>query len=173
MSLTRNIGIACTRLGAVFGCLALLLSGEANAVDGCKVRLCITGNWQNIAVCRPVVEEAMHDVERGRGWPECSEAPGVNLEWTTEATCPVFYSLYNPDSGAWARCQYGAIVRSKINNAPWADMFWVVGTTSTSTRYYPPARAALGANIDPTYDRDFASYVPPPPPAPCIGGDAC
>jgi len=151
-----------------------MFSGQAHAVDGCKVLLCLAGNWSNISVCRPDVEQAMHDVEHGKGWPTCSEAPGMNLEWTTEATCPVFYSSYNPDTGAWASCQYGAIVRVQVNNLPWSDMLWAVGTTSTSTRYYPPARTALGPSIDPRYDLDEAAYVPPPSPIPCTNtGDSC
>ena len=147
---------------------SLFGAAPAHAVDGCKVMLCIAGNWQNIAMCKPIVEDAMHEVEKGHGWPQCSEAPGMNLEWTSEATCPPFYAQYGGDSGGYMSCQYSTIVRSKINGAPWSDTFWAFGTTSTSTRYYQQARDALGTNIDPTYDKDAAAYVPPQPQ--CGGG---
>ena len=71
---------------------AALDPAPAHAVDGCKVMLCITANWKNISQCRPDVEQAIHDVERGRGWPSCNEANGASYQWATEATCPAFYS---------------------------------------------------------------------------------
>ncbi|MEP6874817.1 MAG: hypothetical protein ABI887_10675 [Burkholderiales bacterium] len=52
-------------------CLAAALfsmSATVQAVDGCKVLLCLAGNWKNISQCRPDVEQAMRDVARGRGW---------------------------------------------------------------------------------------------------------
>lgn len=163
----KKVLCASMLMGSLFG------AAPAHAVDGCKVMLCIAGNWQNIAVCRPEVEEAMREVERGHGWPQCSEAPNMGLEWTTEATCPPFYARYGGDSGGYMGCTYGAVVRTKVNGAPWADMFWAPGTTSTSTKYYPPARTALGANTDPRYDTDAAQYVPPTAPPPCNRGDSC
>ena len=155
-------------VGSVFG------ATPAHAVDGCKVMLCITANWKNISQCRPDVEQAIHDVERGHGWPSCNEANGASYQRTSEATCPAFYSLYNLDNGTWASCQYDAILSVRVNNAQWSDMFWTMGGTATSTRYYPPARAALGTTIDPRFDLDAAAWVPPPTaPASCSGGDGC
>ena len=148
-------------------------SAPAHAVDGCKVMLCITADWKNISQCRPDVEQAIHDVERGRGWPSCNEANGASYQWATEATCPAFYSRYNAENGAWASCQYDAILSVKVNNAPWSDMFWAIGGSATSTRYYAPARAALGASIDPRFDLDAAAWVPPPAAPVCSGGDSC
>ena len=57
--------------GAVLG-LSLGLSGPAHAVDGCKLLLCMAGNWKNISQCEPTVRQALRDVARGRGWPTCS-----------------------------------------------------------------------------------------------------
>ena len=57
--------------GLVLG-LGLGLSGHAHAVDGCKLLLCMAGNWQNISQCTPTVRQALRDVARGRGWPTCS-----------------------------------------------------------------------------------------------------
>jgi hypothetical protein len=153
-------------VGAVFG------ATPAHAVDGCKVMLCITSNWKNISQCRRDVEQAIHDAERGRGWPSCNEANGANYQRTSEATCPAFYSSYDPENGMWASCQYDAILSVRVNNAPWSDMFWTLGGTDTSTRYYAPARAALGDTMDPRFDLDAAAWVPPTAPA-CSGGDSC
>jgi hypothetical protein len=154
-------------VGSAFG------SAPAYAVDGCKVMLCITANWKNISQCRPDVEQAIHDVERGRGWPSCNDANGAVYQRATEATCPAFYSRYNPENGAWASCQFDAILSVKVNNVPWSDMFWTIGGTATSTHYYAPARAALGDSIDPRFDLDAAAWVPPPPAPVCNGGDSC
>jgi hypothetical protein len=153
---------------------SILGSPPAHAVDGCRVMLCITANWKNILQCRPDVEQAIHDVERGHGWPTCDDANGANYQRTTEATCPAFYSRYNPDNGAWASCQYDAILSVRVNNMPWSDTFWSMGGTDTSTRYYGPARAALGDSIDPRFDLDSAAWVPPPTAPVCAAsGDSC
>ena len=84
----------------------------------------------------------------------------AHLQWASEATCPPFYSYYNPESGAWSGCRFDGIVSVRVNSAPWSDLFWYSGGGATSTRYYDPARTALGASMDPTYDRDAAAYVP-------------
>ena len=60
------------QLAACFGAvlaLGLKLSGPAHDVDGCKLLLCMAGNWQNISQCTPTVRQALRDVARGRGWP--------------------------------------------------------------------------------------------------------
>ena len=158
---------------AMFSITCALVVPAAHAVDGCKVMLCIAGNWQNIATCKPEVEKAMKKVAQGQGWPQCPAAPNMGLEWTTEATCPPFYAQFGGDSGGYIGCTYDAIVRTKVNGAPWTDMFWAVGTMSTSTKYYPPALNALGGNVDPRYDADAAQYVSPAPPPPCVDGDSC
>ena len=145
--------------------LALLgASSAAHAVDGCKVLLCLAGNWSNISQCRPDVEEAFRQAARGRGWPTCNEGGTANVannQWLSQSACPPMYSRFD-ETGAWAGCTYNGMISVKINGAPWTDVFWSLGG-GTSTRYYPPARAALGDNIDPTYDLDLKAYVPLPP----------
>lgn len=64
------VGLAAP-FGLVLG-LGLGISGPAHAVDGCKLLLCMAGNWQNISQCTPTVRQALRDVARGRGWPTCS-----------------------------------------------------------------------------------------------------
>jgi len=147
-----------------------LTAAHAFAADGCKVLLCLAGNWSSIAQCRPDVEEAIRDVARGRGWPSCSMAGAgnaANLAWSDESVCPAFYSIYDADTGAWKSCAYAAVIHVSVNGAHWLDLYWQPGSATTSTRYFAPARAALAA-LDPRYDLDAASWVPPlvAPPTP-------
>ena len=164
----KKIAYAILMTGALFG------SASANAADGCKVLLCLAGNWSNISQCVPPVREVLRDVARGRPWPSCSMGGASNtaLQWATEATCPPFYSYYDPDRGSWAGCRYDGMISVRVNGSPWSDLFWSTSGDPTSTRYYTQARTALGAAIDPTYDRDAAAYVPPvvPGPGPDGGG---
>lgn len=51
-----------------------LMTPSAYGVDGCKVLLCLAGNWKQIAPCQPEVNQALRDVAKGRGWPSCSMA---------------------------------------------------------------------------------------------------
>lgn len=68
-----------TLLYVLFAVSAALGSPAAHAVDGCKVLLCLAGNWKNISECRPDVEEALHQVERGKGLPSCDMAGAGNM----------------------------------------------------------------------------------------------
>jgi hypothetical protein len=147
-------------------------SPAAYAVDGCKLLLCLAGSWSSISQCRPDVEQAFRDVARGRGWPTCGTggSSSTQMQWATEATCPRFYSYYNADNGGWSGCQYDGVISVRVNNAPWSDVFWSLTSGPTSTRYHDPARAALGAGIDPKYDQDAAAYVPPSIPTTDPGG---
>jgi hypothetical protein len=167
---------------AIFTITCALASPAAHAVDGCKVLLCLAGNWSNISQCRPEVEQAMWDASHGRGWPTCGMSGAgntANFGWLSEANCPEFYRDYGTSGGdsgytVYTGCRgYGALISVHVNNAPWIDLFWSFSGAPSSTRYYSPARAALVGNIDPKYDTDAAAYMPPAPPSPCIGGDSC
>lgn len=162
-----------------FVALLFLGSTQAHAVDGCKVLLCLAGDWSNISECRPVVQEAMRDVARGHGWPTCSMSGAGNsasYRYITPSDCPVFYQQWGLEGDAgnpvYVGCGgYGALIKVQVNGAAWLDMFWSFGGLPSSTRYYPPARAALGANIDPKYDNDAAAYEPPQAPVPDQGSN--
>lgn len=159
-------------LGLLLAPLAMAtFSPAAHAVDGCKVLLCMAGNWSNISECRPDVERALRDAARGRGWPTCGMGgtSSTQMQWASEPTCPPFYSYYNPETGGWAGCQFDGMVSVRINNAPWSDLFWSSGGGATSTRYYDQARSALKTGMDPRYDQDAAAYVPPVDPGPQNG----
>jgi hypothetical protein len=69
----KKLLYAALMLSAMFG------SSAARAVDGCKVLLCLAGNWQNFATCRPDVEAAMREVDEGRGLPSCDESGAGNF----------------------------------------------------------------------------------------------
>ncbi len=154
-------------IAAMLAVATLLTATSAHAVDGCKVLLCLAGNWSNLSQCRPDVEQALRDVARGRGWPTCAMGgtSSANLQWANQANCPPFYSTYDPDTGSWSGCQYDGMVSVRVDGAPWSDLFWSSSGERTSTRYYDQARTALGTSMDPTYDRDAAAYVPLPAPA--------
>lgn len=79
MSFISNFAKACSRSFAAAGVLFFMFSGQAHAVDGCKVLLCLAGNWSNISQCRPDVEEALRQVERGQGLPSCEMAGAGNV----------------------------------------------------------------------------------------------
>ena len=80
------------QLAALSG-LALGLSGPAHAVDGCKLLLCMAGNWKNISQCEPTVRQALRDVARGRGWPTCSMSgsSGTGNQYVAPEQCPEQY----------------------------------------------------------------------------------
>ena len=42
--------------------LGLVLSGPAQAIDGCKLLLCMAGNWQHISQCTGIVREAKEEL---------------------------------------------------------------------------------------------------------------
>ena len=74
------------RLAAPFGLvlgLGLGLSGPAHAVDGCKLLLCMAGNWQNISQCTPTVRQALREQGSSVGWldPAVAEPPDFDENW--------------------------------------------------------------------------------------------
>jgi hypothetical protein len=60
--------------------LLLSLSGfSAHAGDGCKILLCLAGDWQKIAPCEPEVREALRRVALGKPLPVCTMAGAGNF----------------------------------------------------------------------------------------------
>ena len=56
-------------------CAGLLLAAPAaHAIDGCKVLLCLAGNWRSIGACVGEVRQALRDLARGKAWPTCDFA---------------------------------------------------------------------------------------------------
>ena len=73
--------------------LAFGFSAPAHAVDGCKLLLCMAGNWRGIAECVPTVRQALRDVARGRAWPQCAMASGSGSanQYVAPEQCPPQY----------------------------------------------------------------------------------
>jgi len=151
-------------LGAVLAALSFGASAQSN---GCTVLLCLAGNWKNISQCVPPVRDALRDLARGRAFPTCAMSGGpansAAVTWMGPETCPPMYSYYDGDRGTWAGCNYAGAINVRVNGADWAQVFWNFGG-DTSTLYSPDAKRQLGDSIDPTYDRDLAAWLRPPPP---------
>jgi len=157
--------VARGRIAAVL-LVALAAPTAAHAVDGCQVMLCMSGNWKSIPLCVPPVRQVLKDLARGKSFPTCDMGDDGNTtkhQLTTQANCPPMYSLYHPDSGAWAGCQYAGVIAVTVDGAPWADVFWST-QGSTSTRHHAAARAALGAQLDTTYENDLRMWRSQPAP---------
>jgi hypothetical protein len=156
--------------------VSLAVPASAFALDGCKVLLCLAGNWRHIQTCVPPVKQALRDLALGRSYPQCdmnNSGPTGNTNDgiaradsmpTTQATCPPMYSIYSQENSNWIGCAYPGVITVVVDGAPWTDTFWDTAG-KTSTYYYAPARAAL-TTIDPTYDNDLAAYLQSQPPAP-------
>jgi hypothetical protein len=165
------------RYWAVGLAMSVAAAGAAQAADGCTVLLCLAGPWREVSQCVPPVNETLRDLALGKPFPVCDMSGDGNSAgnvWTSQATCPDMYSLYNDVSGDWFRCSYQGLISVTIDGQLWSEMFWDFGG-STSTRYTDYARAQLGAeNIDPTYDNDLAAWEAahqdPPPCVRCDGG---
>ena len=95
------------QLAALCG-LGLGFSGPAQAVDGCKVLLCMAGNWQHISQCEPTVSRALRDVALGRS------LSAIVLSWF------VFFalgmSLYASEKVVFAIADGSAFVTSVPNS---------------------------------------------------------
>ena len=143
--------------------MAFCATAPAFAVDGCRVLLCLAGDWQRIAECRGEVRQALRDVSRGRPWPVCTLAGGpaqsASHEWASAPdNCPPQYTeVHAGEEGTRYSCRAAGVVRVRIDGAPWAQVWWDAAG-GTATDYSPAARARLGAAIDPTFDADLAGW---------------
>jgi hypothetical protein len=144
--------------------LSLLFTTAAHAADGCKFLLCIAGPWSSISECRPTVHEVFHDLARGRGFPTCDmsgEDNSANNAWATEATCPIMYRYYEPESGAYAGCTYPGRISVYVNGSLWSQVYWT-RSGNTSTWYSDAAVQSLNqpgaAALDHTFLNDLTSW---------------
>jgi hypothetical protein len=72
-----------TLISSAMSCLPAL------ADDGCKILLCLAGEWQKIAPCEPAVRAALNRVALGKPLPVCTMAGAGN--YVAEGLNP-----YNP-----------------------------------------------------------------------------
>lgn len=150
-----------------------LMSAPAHAVDGCKIMLCMAGNWRNIAECEPEVRKALKDAARGKTWPQCSMASSNSSGSSPDAAatmapayapsnCPAQYTStvdVGGDSGGIAyACKYSMVISVSIQGQPWTRV-WSDAEGNTSTEYFPAAKAQLKpSDMDPTFDSDYVLY---------------
>ena len=151
--------------GLVLG-LGLGLSGPAHAVDGCKLLLCMAGNWQNISQCTPTVRQALRDVARGRGWPTCSMGgnSASGNQYVAPEQCPEQY-ITNAGTDESGRpiysCPFSGVIHVAVEGRPWSRTWWSPSGDSV-VEWLPAAKAAFANSpdaMDERFDRDHAAWV--------------
>ena len=153
------------QVAAVSG-LVLGLSGPAHAVDGCKLLLCMAGNWKNISQCEPTVRQALRDVARGRGWPACSMGgnSASGNQYVAPEQCPARY-IANAGTDESGRviysCPFSGVIHVAVDGQPWSRTWWSPSGDSV-VEWLPAAKAAFGSSpdaMDERFDRDLAAWV--------------
>ncbi len=148
-------------------CLAVILictTATAQAVDGCKVMLCMAGNWRNIGACRGEVEQALRDVAGGRGFPECGMGGDSRAGNTfiSPDLCPVQYrSEIQLESGVMYVCPFSGVVDAAVAGQPWSRTWWAPGGDSV-TEWLPAAKAQFAGDpnaMDNRFNRDYAAWL--------------
>ena len=146
--------------------LALGLCGPAHAVDGCKLLLCMAGNWQNISQCTPTVRQALRDVARGRGWPTCGMGgnSASGNQYVAPEQCPEQYKTASgtDESGRVIySCPFSGVIHVAVEGRPWSRTWWSPSGDSV-VEWLPAAKAAFASTpdaMDDRFDRDHAAWV--------------
>lgn len=141
-------------------------SGPVYAVDGCKVMLCLAGNWRNIAECRPDVEQALRDVARGRGWPSCNTGGAGNntaYNYVAPRSCPEQYRTTNGEINGRPiyECPFNGVVDVSVNGQLWSRVYTSTGGADSVTEWGPAAltsAAQTGTALDDRWARDLAAW---------------
>ena len=156
--------VSCPSVVLALG-IGLGFSNSAHAVDGCKLLLCMAGNWQNISECTPTVRQALRDVARGRAWPTCTMA-GNNAggnQFVAPAQCPEQYRTVSDD---WRdrvvySCPFSGVIHIAVEGQPWSRTWWSPSGESV-VEWLPAAKAAFADSpdaMDDQFDRDHAAWV--------------
>ncbi len=153
------------QLAAVFS-LGLGVSGPAHAVDGCRLLLCMAGNWQSISECVPTVRQALRDVARGRGWPTCSLAgdSAAGNQYVAAQQCPQQYVTYGGtdwNGQAIYSCPFGGVIHIVVEGQPWSRTWWSPSGDAV-IEWLPAARVAFAGlpdAMDERFDRERAAWV--------------
>ena len=181
-TVSRSLAQSLVHGAAIFAVAAVALVGggwstPAQALDGCKVLLCMAGNWKNIAPCTSTVREALRDVARGRMWPQCGMSGNSDTlnQSVAPEQCPVQYrGQYNDYNDRLIyTCPYSGVVQVSVQGQPWSRTWWSA-TGDTVVEWLPAARAALANQpdaMDGQFDRDYATWLAAQPPAPNPPGD--
>lgn len=120
--------------------LLIACASAAHAVDGCKVLLCLAGNWRQIGECRSDVLKVLRDMARGKAFPRCefenaSSVEGRVLTGTTEHptmpdNCPPMFVEWSwmwvsteSQTGYWVwDCGYRVEVNVWVDGAWWGAL---------------------------------------------------
>ena len=146
--------------------LALGLSAPAHAVDGCKVLLCMAGTWKNISQCEPTVRQALRDVARGRGWPQCSMGgnSGTANQYLSPEQCPEQNRTIagtDDNNRVIYSCPFAGVINVAVEGQPWSRSWWSP-SGDTVVEWLPAAKAAFAStpeSMDDRFDRDHAAWV--------------
>ena len=157
------------RLAAPFGLvlgLGLGLSAPAHAVDGCKLLLCMAGNWLNISQCTPTVRQALRDVARGSLWPTCGMGgnSATGNQYVAPEQCPQQY-ITNAGTDEGGRpiysCPFSGVIHVAVEGRAWSRTWWSLSGDSV-VEWLPAAKAAFANSpdaMDVRFDRDHAAWI--------------
>ena len=145
--------------------LSLGLSGPALALDGCKLLLCMAGNWKNISQCEPTVRQALRDVARGRGWPSCDmggSSASANQFVSPQQCAPQYRTSWEDRNGdVIYSCPFSGVIHVAIEGQPWSRTWWSPSGDSV-VEWLPAAKAAFASSpgvMDDRFDRDHAVWA--------------
>ncbi len=144
----------------------LAFSAPAHAVDGCKLLLCMAGNWKSIPDCVPPVHEALRDVARGRVWPHCGMAgsSGSANQFVAPVQCPEQYRFiagFTRNGDPRYGCPYSGVIHVAVEGEPWLRTWWS-RSGETVVEWLPAARSALAnspGGLDDQFDSDHAAWL--------------
>ena len=130
----------------------------ASAVDGCKLLLCMAGDWRHISECTPTVRQALRDVARGRGWPRCSLVGGSASanQFVAPDECPTQYQTvegFDENNQVILSCPFSGVIHVSVDHQPWSRTWWSPSGESV-VEWLPAARAAL-ANTPGSIGNEF------------------
>lgn len=130
----------------------------ASAVDGCKLLLCMAGDWRHISECTPTVRQALRDVARGRGWPRCSLMGGSASanQFVAPEQCPPQYQTVeglDENNQSIRSCPFSGVILLSVDHQPWSRTWWSPSGESV-VEWLPAARAAL-ANTPGSMGNEF------------------
>lgn len=157
----HGVGAACAALG-------LVAPQAAIAFDGCKVILCLGGQWSSIQECVPDVHEALRCMSRGKCWPTCEDSNSA-LSWASTTDCPDQYGIYEYDlygNRIKVGCTKTGVIDIASNGNPqWTRVWWTYGGEENAViQYSDEARTLYGTFINPQWDIDLATWLVNQPP---------
>ena len=150
---------------AALSVLALSLNAPAHAVDGCKLLLCMAGNWQNVSQCAPTVRQALRDLVRGRVWPTCSMGgnSASGNQFVAPEQCPEQYRTSSIDEGGRvvSSCPFSGVIHVVVDAQPWSRTWWSPSGDSV-VEWLPAAKVAFASSpdsMDERFARDHAAWL--------------